>query len=165
MKIEVIDKKDFIKYKDFIDEIHLENAYPSNGYLIDDDYLTKALKVILVFIDDRVVGYASISKEKIHSDPGSDFNITVSGNNIKISQVALKKKFQDKGIGTILFDYIKKYAKDNNIDYIYLYSMSTNKRGQKFYLRNGFVFSGVWHGDVYKGIKNFKSYFYSYRVK
>lgn len=164
MKIEIINKEDFKEYKDSIDRIHLENAYP-NGYLIDDDYLTKALKVVLVFVNDRVVGYASISKEKIHSDPGSDFNIIVSSNNIKISQVALRGEYQDKGIGTTLFNYIKKYAKDNNIDYIYLYSMSTNKRGQKFYLKNGFTFSGIWHSDEYKGIKNFKSYFYSYKVK
>ena len=32
MKIEVINKNEFYKYKDIIDSIHLENAYP-NGYL------------------------------------------------------------------------------------------------------------------------------------
>lgn len=110
MKIEIINKEDFKEYKDSIDRIHLENAYP-NGYLIDDDYLTKALKVVLVFIDDRVVGYASISREKVHSDSGSDFNIIVSSNNIKISQVALRGEYQDKGIGTTLFNYIRLLAK------------------------------------------------------
>ena len=29
---------------------------------IDDDYLTNADKIVLVFIDNRVVGYASLSK-------------------------------------------------------------------------------------------------------
>ena len=32
MKIEIINKNEFYKYKDIIDSIHLENAYP-NGYL------------------------------------------------------------------------------------------------------------------------------------
>ena len=41
MKIEVIYKEQFNKYKDDIDNIHLENTYP-NGYLIDDDYLINA---------------------------------------------------------------------------------------------------------------------------
>lgn len=165
MKIEIINKNKFYKYKDVIDSIHLENAYPNNGYLIDDDYLINADKIVLVFIDNRVVGYASLSKEDIIPDEGSDFSITISPNNIKIKQIAITKSYQNKGIGTTLINYIKKYAKDNNIDYIYLYSMWLNKKGQRFYLKNNFVISGVWSALEYKGIKNPKSYFYSYKVK
>ena len=83
MKIEIINKNEFYKYKDIIDSIHLENAYP-NGYLIDDDYLTNADK---------------------------------------------------------------------------------NDKAKDFYLKNNFVISGVWSTLEYKGIKNPKSYFYSYKVK
>ena len=74
MKIEVIYKEDFNKYKNDIDRIHLENAYP-NGYLIDDDYITEADKIVLVLIDSRVVGYASLSKEDITSDEECEFYI------------------------------------------------------------------------------------------
>ncbi len=165
MKIEIINKNKFYKYKDVIDSIHLENAYPNNGYLIDDDYLINADKIVLVFIDNRVVGYASLSNEDIIPDEGSDFSITISPNNIKIKQIAIRKEYQNKGIGTTLINYIKKYAKDNDIDYIYLYSMWLNKKGQRFYLKNNFVISGVWSALEYKGIKNPKSYFYSYKVK
>ena len=42
MKIDIISKEEFKKYKNDIDSIHLENTYP-NGYLIDD--------VILKFIN------------------------------------------------------------------------------------------------------------------
>ncbi len=164
MKIEVIYKEDFNKYKNDIDRIHLENAYP-NGYLIDDDYITKADKIVLALIDNRVVGYASLSKEDITPDEGSDFSITISPNNIKIKQIAINKNYQNKGIGTALINYIKRYAKDNNIDYIYLYSMWLNDDGQRFYLKNNFIISGVWSSKEYKGIKNPKSYFYSYEVK
>lgn len=127
MKIEIINKEKFNKYKDAIDRIHMENAYP-NGYLIDDDYLINADKIILVFIESRVVGYASLSKEDITPDDECSFTITLSPNNIKIRQ--------NKGIGTTLINYIKKYAKDNNIDYIYLYSFSLNEKGKNFYLKN-----------------------------
>ena len=48
MKIEVINKNKFYKYKDGIDSIHLENAYP-NGYLIDDDYLTNTDNSISIY--------------------------------------------------------------------------------------------------------------------
>ena len=164
MKIEVINKNDFYKYKDVIDSIHLENAYP-NGYLIDDDYLTNADKIVLVFINSRVVGYASLSKEDITPDEECNFYIELSSNNIKIKQIAITKSFQNKGIGTTLINYIKEYAKDNNIDYIYLYSFSLNEKGKNFYLKNNFVISGVWSSLEYKGIKNPKSYFYSYKVK
>lgn len=164
MKIEVIYKEDFNKYKDAIDRIHLENAYP-NGYLIDDDYITKADKIVLVLIDSRVVGYASLSKEDITSDEECEFYINLSLNNIKIKQIAINKNYQNKGIGTALINYIKIYAKDNNIDYIYLYSFSLNEKGKNFYLKNNFIISGVWSSKEYKGIKNPKSYFYSYKVK
>ena len=164
MKIEVINKNEFYKYKDIIDSIHLENAYP-NGYLIDDDYLTNADKIVLVFIDNRVVGYASLSKENIIPDEECEFYNELSPNNIKIKQIAIPKSYQNKGIGTTLINFIKKYAKDKNIDYIYLYSFSLNDKGKNFYLKNNFVISGVWSALEYKGIKNPKSYFYSYKVK
>ena len=164
MKIEIINKNEFYKYKDIIDSIHLENAYP-NGYLIDDDYLTNADKIVLVFIDNRVVGYASLSKENIIPDEECEFYIELSPNNIIIKQIAITKSYQNKGIGTTLINFIKKYAKDDNIDYIYLYSFSLNDKAKNFYLKNNFVISGVWSTLEYKGIKNPKAYFYSYKVK
>ena len=142
MKIEVINKNEFYKYKDIIDSIHLENAYP-NGYLIDDDYLTNADKIVLVFIDNRVVGYASLSKEDITPDEECEFYIELSPNNIKIKQIAITKSYQNKGIGTALINFIKKYAKDIHINYIYLYSFSLNEKAKDFYLKNNFVISGV----------------------
>ena len=107
MKIEIINKDDFKKYKDVIDRIHLENAYP-NGYLIDDDYLTEADKIVLVLIDSRVVGYVSLSKEEIIPDEDCKFYINLSSNNIKIKQIAITKSYQNKGIGTLLINYIKR---------------------------------------------------------
>ena len=132
---------------------------------IDDDYLTNADKIVLVFIDNRVVGYASLSKENIIPDEECEFYIELSPNNIKIKQIAITKSYQNKGIGTTLINFIKKYAKDDNIDYIYLYSFSLNDKAKNFYLKNNFVISGVWSALEYKGIKNPKSYFYSYKVK
>ena len=132
---------------------------------IDDDYLTNADKIVLVFINSRVVGYASLSKEDITPDEECEFYIELSPNNIKIKQIAITKSYQNKGIGTTLINFIKKYAKDDNIDYIYLYSFSLNDKGKNFYLKNNFVISGVWSALEYKGIKHPKSYFYSYKVK
>ena len=164
MKIKILTKNEVTDYIEDINKIHLENAYP-NGYLIDDDYIINADKIFLVFMDNIVVGYASINKHELIPDEGSDFNIEISPNNIKIMQLALKKDYQNKGIGTYLITYIKDYAKINNIDYIYLYSMKDNEKGKKFYLKNDFILSGIWSIDEYKGIKDFKSLFYSYKVK
>ena len=111
------------------------------------------------------MGYASLSKEDITYDNECSFTITLSPNNIKIKQIAITKSYQNKGVGTSIINYLKKYAKDNNIDYIYLYSFYLNEKGKNFYIKNNFVISGVWSTDEYKGIKNPKSYFYSYKVK
>ena len=164
MKIKILTKDEVNDYTDDIDKIHLENAYPNN-YLIDDDYIINADKIFIVFMDNIVVGYASINKHELIPDEGSDFNIEISPNNIKIMQLALKKDYQNKGIGTYLITYIKDYAKINDINYIYLYSMKDNEKGKNFYLKNDFVLSGIWSINEYKGIKDFKSFFYSYKVK
>ena len=43
--------------------------------------------------------------------------------------------------------------------------MKDNEKGKNFYLKNDFVLSGIWSINEYKGIKDFKSLFYSYKVK
>ena len=90
MKIKILTKDEVNDYIEDIDEIHLENAYP-NDYLIDDDYIINADKIFIVFMDNIVVGYASINKHELIPDEGSDFNIEISPNNIKIMQLAIKK--------------------------------------------------------------------------
>ena len=108
MKIEIINKNEFNKYKDSIDRIHMENAYP-NGYLIDDDYLTKADKIVLAIIKSRVVGYASLSKEDTTYDNECSFTITLSPNNIKIKQIAITKSYDDGKINTRAKDFYDVY--------------------------------------------------------
>lgn len=39
IEVKRIEKSDFKKYITEIEQIHNENAFPNNGYLVDEDYI------------------------------------------------------------------------------------------------------------------------------
>lgn len=55
-----------------------------------------------------------------------------------IKEMFIEEKFQNKNIGSEFLDFLKKYAKDENLD-IGLDVWSFNKNAINFYKKNGFV--------------------------
>lgn len=164
VEIKLIDKEDFNKYKNDIDRIHEENAYPTGGYLLDDDYIINADKIFLVLNGKEVIGYLSVAHKNTFIGEGDTFYVNLTNNNILIKQFAIKKEYQKMRIGTMLLNSVKGYATSNKIEVIYLYTMKDNMIAKRFYEKNGFVFSGTWDSDEYKKIKPFQSHFYSYNL-
>lgn len=165
-KIEInkINKQDFNKYKKEIEKIHNENAFPNNGFLLDEDYITNADLIFVAILDNKIIGYISISQLKYEPDDGDDLWIEVRKDNILIKQLAISKQFQNLGIGTCLLKEVKNYAKNQKISNIYLYAMKENEKAHRFYEKNQFKLSGTWNSEEYKGIKNFQSYFFACRL-
>lgn len=163
-KIEIrkIEKEQFDEYKDEIEKIHIENVFPNNGYLMDEDYITNADFIFIVLLNNKIIGYASINTLVYEPDEGDNLWITIEKNNIQIKQIAISKEFQGLKIGTLLLDKAKEYAKSKGINNIYLYASGKNTKAHKFYERNGFKKSGTWSADEYMEIKNFQSYFFAY---
>ena len=162
IEIKKIEKEQFEEYKDEIEKIHSENVFPNNGYLMDEDYITNAEFIFVAVSNDKVVGYASINTYDYEPDEGDDIWIEIEQNNIQIKQIAISKEFQGLKIGTHLLNKIKEYAKSKGIKNIYLYALGDNEKAHKFYKRNGFKLSGIWSANEYMGIKDFKSYLFSY---
>ncbi len=163
IEIEKLGKEQFQKYREQIEEIHEENKYPHNGFLLDEDYITGADLIFVAICEGKVVGYISISTEKYEPVEGENIWTTIRKENMKIKQIAIKKEFQDLKIGTTLINRVKEYAQSKNIKDIYLYTMKENEKARKFYETNGFKFSGTWNTEEYKGIKNFQSHFWLYK--
>ena len=163
--IKILEKKQFDEYKNEIEKIHNENAYPNNGYLMDKDYITNAERIFVALLNNKVVGYASINTLNYEPDEGDDIWINIEKENILIKQIAISKKFQGLKIGTCLLNKVKEYAKSKDIRNIYLYALGDNKKAHKFYKRNGFKLSGIWSAKEYMGIKDFKSYLFAFTNK
>lgn len=162
IEIKKIEKEQFDEYKTEIERIHSENVFPNNGYLMDEDYITNAEFIFVALLNNKVVGYASINTYDYEPDEGDDIWIEIEQNNIQIKQIAISKEFQGLKIGTYLLNKVKEYAKSKDIKNIYLYASGDNKKAHKFYERNGFKLSGIWSAKEYMGIKDFKSYLFSY---
>lgn len=163
--IKILEKEQFDEYKNEIEKIHNENAYPNNGYLMDKDYITNAERIFVALLNNKVVGYASINTLNYEPDEGDDIWINIEKENILIKQIAISKKFQGLKIGTCLLNKVKEYAKSKDIRNIYLYALGDNKKAHKFYKRNGFKLSGIWSAKEYMGIKDFKSYLFAFTNK
>lgn len=165
INIKRLKKEQFNEYKNEIEEIHNENVFPNNGYLIDEDYITDADSIFVALYNNKVIGYISINILVYEPDEGDDIWIEIEKENIQIKQIAIKKEFQGLKIGTILLNKVKEYAKSKNINTIYLYAIKQNRKAHKFYEKNGFKLSGTWSANEYKRIKNFQSYLFANNLK
>ena len=82
--IKILEKEQFDEYKNEIEKIHNENAYPNNGYLMDKDYITNAERIFVALLNNKVVGYASINTLNYEPDEGDDIWINIEKENILI---------------------------------------------------------------------------------
>ena len=57
---------------------------------------------------------------------------------IEIESIAVKKEFQNMGIGNLLLNYIFNFAKSNNVENIFLEVRTSNFPAISLYLKNGF---------------------------
>ena len=118
--IKILEKEQFDEYKNEIEKIHNENAYPNNGYLMDKDYITNAERIFVALLNNKVVGYASINTLNYEPDEGDDIWINIEKENILIKQIAISKKFQGLKIGTCLLNKVKEYAKSMSLNILIL---------------------------------------------
>ena len=165
INIKRLKKEQFNEYKNEIEEIHNENVFPNNGYLIDEDYITDADSIFVALYNNKVIGYISINTLVYEPDEGDDIWIEIEKENIQIKQIAIKKEFQGLKIGTILLNKVKEYAKSKNINTIYLYAIKQNRKAHKINKKNGFKLSGTWSANEYKRIKKFQSYLFANNLK
>ena len=118
--IKILEKEQFDEYKNEIEKIHNENAYPNNGYLMDKDYITNAERIFVALLNNKVVGYALINTLNYEPDEGDDIWINIEKENILIKQIAISKKFQGLKIGTCLLNKVKEYAKSMSLNILIL---------------------------------------------
>lgn len=86
--------------------------------------------MITAKIDEEIVGFA---KAVIHHDIFEENN-----NFMTIWSVRVKNEFRRQGVGTKLFYYIEKLAKEINCDFICLIAEKENEKANYFYRKLGY---------------------------
>ncbi len=87
-------------------------------------------------LNNEIAGYATLKPEF----PGHK--------HCELYWLAVKKKYQGQGIGTVLVKFIEDYAKKKGFRAIYVYTGKTMKKTIEFYLKN-----------KYKKINEFPEYY------
>ena len=113
----------FYQVCNYIEEnINRENLF-KNGGTLNYSNLTYDSDILLVVFDNEIpVGYNSIVKYK---------------GGLYIYQIAVKKKYQNKGIGTLMLRKAIKIAEEENT-FVTAHVMNYNVASQKMFLNLGF---------------------------
>lgn len=139
--IRKLSKNDWLKWK----KIRLEALEKSpNSFLstfeeenkISDDIWERQLENSLkfgYFVDDEIVGCLGLLIE----------NIVKISHIATLSQMYVKDNFRGSGVGVGLLDFVKDYAKKNNVRHLYLGCIAENLGAVKLYRKCGFKICGI----------------------
>jgi GNAT superfamily N-acetyltransferase len=118
----------------------MQNFYAIDNYPIDIG-LTKKLfsefiadknlgKCWLICNDDEIVGYAIITYI---------FSFEYKGKMAFFEELFIAETARGKGIGKKAIEFVKEFAKSQNVKMMYLEVENHNQKAQKLYLANDFV--------------------------
>lgn len=114
-------------YKDILKDSYLESMkYNENFEKFKREIENNSLKENYVIEDDNViVGYAKISilKDEEHDS--------------QIYAIYIRPDVKNKGYGTLLMNYIKKYFKNNGCKNMILWCIDKNEQAKIFYKKKG----------------------------
>ena len=140
-------------------EIFYQNYYKNGGHLASELSMPKENNIENCYValeKNEPIGYAQIyltvPKEDIHKKYEElDLN-----NVIYMNQVAVDKAYQNKGVGTYLYEKIKEHFDGARLS---AHVRNINPQSMTFHKKNGFVIVGEYYNDDFYGIKDYMSYF------
>ena len=130
--IEKLEKKDLKEAISIYDNnYNLKTDYEKLLNIYDNIYNNPAYHNIVAKINGKVVGLASII---INYDIVEELKPFLT-----IWNFGVKKEYRRQKIGTKMFEYIYKFAKENNCEFISLIAESNNAIAQAFYESLGYM--------------------------
>ena len=109
--------------------------YPSKGILKDD---IKSNNLYLIEKNEKTIGCVMKSKKQSKVYKKVKW-ITENKKNLYVHRLAVDPKYQGKGYGIKLMDFVERNALKNNFISIRLDTFSKNKRNVKFYKKRGYI--------------------------
>ena len=111
------------------EQIALENHVKNGGTLTYENLVRDCEEIMYAEHENKVIGFAGLKYYESFK------------NGIYVEQIAVAKKCQGMGIGSGLIREAIKYARDNNIEYIYANCKRTNKAS--YYMFKGLRFEEI----------------------
>lgn len=103
----------------------------------DFEKIIQAKEIFVAKIEDEIVGYITFSiKEK--DNPNMRYR-----KQLQIEAICVDEKNREKGIGTELLKYAKKFGKENNCTDLYLTVNKENEKAIKVYEEFGFKIKSI----------------------
>lgn len=96
------------------------------------EMVTQNYKCLGIYDEDRLIGICGLWFMTRH----------YCGRSIEPDHIQIEPEYQGKGIGHQLFDWIFKYAKENNMEASELNTYVNNTRSHKLYYNLGYVIKG-----------------------
>lgn len=120
-----------VSYKKRDEELNLLKDEYRHSYLSFDELKSmydKSIKMYGYYDNNIQVGFVSFD---------------IRENNIKIKDIVVLPNYQNKGIGTILLDFVKDIAIKENKQKLVLGMIDANEKLKNWYLKYGFVITEV----------------------
>ncbi len=128
MVIEKLKKEDFVKYKELIDEAFDTNTDINSYSKYNPE--NESYEIVVIKENEDIIATLTMYKLNLFT---FSFQPT-----IELFNVAVKKEFKRKGLGKLLIDYVKEYAKKNGYKTIHLTCLEEEKDVHLFYENVGF---------------------------
>lgn len=117
------------------DDIDLDWPFSKKGIKYYKDLASGSYGVcFLAKINNDVVGYVALAKKDF------GYRKTIY---LEIENIGVHPEFRSKGIGKLLINQSRNYAKRNKIKKLYVNAYWDNKKAVKFYKNNGFSEIGI----------------------
>ena len=89
---------------------------------------SKTGKIFIAEDDSKIIGYCIVNLKEIKNN-----QVFLDMINIEIEDIYVDEQYRKKGIGKILFDEAKNYAKEKGVKFIELSVWGFNQNAIKFY--------------------------------
>jgi len=123
-------------FREYFEEIGIHLKEDTTIFdVIDKDVKEYDIQIIILILENVVIGFS------MHQIDTKENPWCLSDGNGDIREFYIKKEFRYQGYGRILFNYIKSYFKNLNIEEIYLTAREVD--GEAFWTKLGFNFTGI----------------------
>lgn len=125
----------YLSDSEFDEDLDLSRPFSEGG----ENYLKKLAngeygKCYIAYADDKPAGYIAMSQLKFDHR---------KSRYVEIENMGVSPKYRSQGIGKMLVDEAKKWAKELGINKMFVVAYYNNQKAVKFYKREGFKEIGL----------------------
>lgn len=127
-----------------------DDDYPSVAKLLDDIQNRKMIKYVE---DNTIKGIVSLARDTSREYDGLLENSLEDS--FVIHRLAVPQEYRKQNIATKLIRYAEVHAKNHQVNVLKSSTEVSNEKMNRFLVREGFIYKGIYQYDDYPGIYNY----------